>query len=74
MKLLGGVVLMLVIAGMIEGFITPLRSNLLPPEGKVFFALILLAAFAYYLWRAGSGVDAEKIREAETTTTHLRLD
>ena len=45
-RLLSGVVLLLVIAGIIEGFITPLP---LPPLLKISFALLTAVALALYL-------------------------
>ncbi len=74
MKLLGGVVLILVLAGLIEGFITPLDETWMPPEGKIFFAFALFLAFAFYLWRAGYRPVSNEAPEPEVTSTTFRLE
>jgi len=73
MKLLGGVILILILAGLIEGFITPAAFEILP-EAKIVFAVLLFGGFVYYLSRAGIGRDETVEADILRTTTHLRLD
>ncbi len=74
MKLLGGVILILVIAGLIEGFITPIAFGI-GSVAKIIFAFVLLGGFIWYLARAGYRAGEEETDSADLrTTTHLRLD
>ena len=75
MVLLGGVVTVLVVAGLIEGFITPLKANVLPSWAKLIFAAIMLAAFIVYLSLSGkrSGEEDTELVELRTST-RLRLE
>jgi len=75
MKLLGGVILTLVLAGLIEGFITPLRAEWVPPAVKIALAFLLFIAFMLYLTRAGYRPEESEPEQAELrTTTALRLE
>jgi len=74
MKLFGGVVFLLVIAGLIEGFITPIPSNLMPHWAKLVFAALLFAGFIFYLLKTGVRAEEKETDDLRVTTTHLRLD
>ena len=74
-RLLGGVFFLLLIAGLIEGFITPMDTAIFPEEWKIIFAFVLFGAFIMYLWRSGWKKDEFSHEQPlERTTTHLRLD
>ncbi|HEX9745383.1 MAG TPA: stage II sporulation protein M [bacterium] len=76
MILLGGVMVLLLFAGIIEGFITPFKPNIpivLLQWIKILFAAILFSGFIYYLLNAGTAYQDEDRNELRTTT-HLRLD
>jgi uncharacterized membrane protein SpoIIM required for sporulation len=74
MKLLGGVILTLILAGLIEGFVTPAAFNILPAI-KIFFAILLFAGYIFYLSRIGYRKDETVPEdEYERVTTHLRLE
>jgi len=73
MTLLGGVLVLLIFAGLIEGFITPIPSNLVPSFVKILFSIILLGFFIFYLVRSGTR-ESQDFTSALRTTTHLRLD
>lgn len=79
MKLLGGVVLLLVIAGLIEAYITPLKTQMMPSMilqwGKIILSFLLLGSLILYLMRAGLGREEKMPDLADLrTTTHLRLE
>jgi len=74
-KLIGGVILLLIIAGLIEGFITPIPSMYMPHWLKLIFAACLFTGLVLYLSRSGlRGEDKESVEHARKTTTHLRLE
>jgi uncharacterized membrane protein SpoIIM required for sporulation len=75
MVLLGGVIVLLIFAGLIEGFITPLKVAWFPSWLKIAFAVVLFAMLIFYLTRAG--LRAGQVTQPShtlRTTTHLRLD
>jgi uncharacterized membrane protein SpoIIM required for sporulation len=74
-KLLAGVFTLLVIAGLIEGFITPMDTKYFPEGAKIVFSFILLGGFIWYLLKAGWR-EEESMPEpwVDRTTTHLRLE
>jgi uncharacterized membrane protein SpoIIM required for sporulation len=79
MKLLGGVIVILIIAGLIEAYVTPLRVAWIPSIilqfGKILFATALFGGLVFYLMR--SGLEKEErapSQEDFRTTTHLRLE
>jgi len=79
MKLLGGVIILLVVAGLIEAYITPLKLEWMPSIvlqlGKIFLATVLFAGLIVYLMRSGLGPEERTLYQAELrTTTHLRLE
>jgi len=75
MKLLGGVFILLLIAGLIEGFVTPLKVPWFPPPLKIVFAILLFASLLAYLTTAGAHPRKEQ-KEAQRirTTTHFKLN
>lgn len=74
-KLLAGVFFLLVIAGLIEGFITPMDTRYFPEVWKIVFSFVLFAGFIWYLWKAGRRDDGTHMESRQDrTTTHLRLD
>jgi uncharacterized membrane protein SpoIIM required for sporulation len=73
-KLLGGVFFLLLIAGLIEGFITPMDTRYFPEIAKIIFAFLLFIGFLLYLWRAGWQEELLPEPQKDRTTTHLRLD
>jgi uncharacterized membrane protein SpoIIM required for sporulation len=74
-KLLGGVFFLLLIAGLIEGFITPMDTKYFPEVWKIIFAFALFAGFIVYLCRSGRRDDQFQPEPLQDrTTTHIRLD
>jgi len=75
MILLGGVMGILVVAGLIEGFITPLKPGIFPSWAKLIFSAIILAAFAMYIIFAGRDDEIEDSELVELrTSTQIRLE
>jgi len=75
MKLIWGVILILIVAGLIEGFVTPLKASWLPPEVKIFSSIVLFGAFVWYLARSGYRVQQTEPEVAGLrTATRVRID
>ena len=74
MKLLGGVIILMLIAGTIEGFITPIDVRIFPSWLKITLGGVLFVLLIIYLMRAGYRPDIERPKSTELrTTTHLQL-
>jgi uncharacterized membrane protein SpoIIM required for sporulation len=75
MVLLGGVMMVMVFAGLIEGFITPLDPSIFPSWAKLAFAAVVFAAFVFYILRTGLDMEMEDPElEQLRTSTSVRLD
>jgi hypothetical protein len=59
-SLLGGTVMMLVVAGIIEGFVSPAP---IPRPLKLALAGLFAALLVAYLWRAGRGGTGRRVAE-----------
>jgi uncharacterized membrane protein SpoIIM required for sporulation len=74
MKLLGGVVILLLLAGIIEGFITPLKVAWFPPQMKLLLSMVLFVGLMFYVFRAGGGPSVDITGKKEfRTSTHFQL-
>lgn len=71
MILLGGVVLLLILAGLIEGFITPMKISAVGSGLKIAFSLLLFTALILYLKFTGTQSAQSK---SPRTSTHIKID
>jgi uncharacterized membrane protein SpoIIM required for sporulation len=74
MTLLGGVVVLLLMAGLIEGFVTPLKVDWFPGWLKIVFAALLFSGLIYYVLNAGKSKGTESPEPKELkTSTHVQI-